>query len=390
MARDSSGPPEGIAAIHQRLQAGTEVLRSLAPDAVGAAWNRLMAEVLDPNSSFWTNAFEEEVAAEIGMHPQTLQASLSASLQGYELSDNPPLARSSAGPVAAVLAANVPVLAPQFLRAALLRRRAALVKPASGAARFAERFVDSLQRELALPETAYLTRRWDGGNLDDEHLARDFERIAVYGGAETVARFAELEQAPGQMALFGPKASVAVVSDRGEIDYRALARDIALFEQRGCLSLQIVYLLRPCSSAGEIATELSHALDTICQTLPTPDDLAAASAARQWVDVARLQGHEATGTPGRSAVVVEAPGAPFPPGGRSVSLRVVHSDDLIPRLRAAQERIQGLCWAGMASPPTAILQLAEQASWRLVPAGQLQQAGPDWLNGGIDLLQWLG
>lgn len=324
------------------------------------------------------------------MRPKTLHASLQAALAGLHFPVRAPEPSAEATPVAAVLAGNVPVLAPQVLLPTLLRRRGALIKPASAAPSFTERFVARLQERIVLPEPAFLTRRWRGGTRDDEELVHCFDRIAVYGGSESIKRFADLRRSCDQLVLFGPKSSVAVLWSETPPDLDGVARDVALFEQRGCLSVRVAYLVAPHTDApSAIAAALSRALDRTASQLPPSGNLADASAARQWLDLARLSGQPAFGVPGRSGVVVDDPSADRPPPGRSVSVRAVSRDELLTQLNERREHIQGLAWTGIDAPPTALMELATRAAWRVAPAGRLQETDADWHNDGIDLLHWL-
>lgn len=387
---------DSLAILHDHLRAGTAALRERPWDELRRAWNELIDDVLDARSTFWrsdasdgSEDLEAVVCAESGMHPRTLHASLRAALGRYRLPAQSPAPSRAVEPMAAVLAGNVPVLAPQVLLPALLRRRGALIKPASDAPAFTERFVATLQRKLSLSEPAYRARSWRSGGEDDRDLVQHFERIAVYGGEAAVHRYTAMRRNTDQMALFGPRFSVGVLSDRVTPDLDGLARDAALFEQRGCLSVKVVYLLEPSRSSVQFGLDLARALDEAAEALPPSDDLAGSSAARQWFDVARLTGKQTFGTPGRSAVVLDEVGAELPPGGRSVSLRPVTENELTTQLHAHLHHIQGMAWTGVPALPGPLQELATAGAWRVAPAGRLQETAPDWRNGGIDLVEWL-
>lgn len=103
--------------------------------------------------------------------------------------------------------------------------------------------------------------------------------LLAYGGAQAVASLAE---AFGErLVAHGPKASVAFVG--AEVDpvgtARGLARDIALFDQRGCLSVQAIYTE---GDPEELAAALAWALLLESARLPQgPIDAATAAAVQQ-------------------------------------------------------------------------------------------------------------
>ncbi|HEY6298187.1 MAG TPA: acyl-CoA reductase [Candidatus Binatus sp.] len=106
-------------------------------------------------------------------------------------------------------------------------------------------------------------------DLTDE-LIGNCERVVAYGDDATI----ESLHRPNVIA-FGSRVSAALVAlnsiDPSRIDEIAdmLARDAALFEQLGCLSLHQVFVVSPDGSAArELAIRMSAALERIARSMP--------------------------------------------------------------------------------------------------------------------------
>lgn len=118
---------------------------------------------------------------------------------------------------------------------------------------------------------------WDSGGPQEEALAERCDALCLSGGAQATARYASLiaAQAPRHVAWlpFGPGYSVAVApSGTWEGDRalaRALALDVAAYDQRGCLSPQALWLEGDDQEAGAaFCALLAQALGELEDTLP--------------------------------------------------------------------------------------------------------------------------
>ena len=288
-----------------------------------------------------------------------------------------------------VLAGNLPGLAVQSLLPALLLGRPLLLKSASAEPWFAPALVAALvAREPALAD-AYAAVAFSGD--DAEALAACFENVdplLAYGGATAVASLAG--RFGTRLVAHGPKASIAFVG--AGVDplgtARGLARDIALFDQRGCLSVQAVYT--DCDPE-ELAVALAWALALESARLPHgPIDPAIAAAVQQLRAEEELRNGRrqdplmdlAAGT-----VLVERETFFRPvPGLRTVRVHGVGNlTDVLPALAPWKGRLQGAALAGPSalalSETLALLGLS-----RLARPGELQSADASWANGGIDPL----
>src|SRR5690606_19896657 len=108
-------------------------------------------------------------------------------------------------------------------------------------------------------------------------------------------------------------ASVALVGGRHDplSTGRALARDIALLDQRGCLSVHAVWVE---GDAHELAEALAFALAGEALRLPPgPADPQQLAIVQQWRGEAELRGARIAGLPPLQGTVVLAPDAAFRP-----------------------------------------------------------------------------
>ncbi|MEO8195522.1 MAG: acyl-CoA reductase [Thermoanaerobaculia bacterium] len=356
--------------IEALLEPGSPERSALLPRLLESS--RLSAEGLTEALEIVLSGAAGAAAAELAQRAQSLTTAAPEMLAGV------------------VLAGNIPGLAVQSLLPALLLGRPLLLKSASAEPWFAPALVAALvAREPALAE-AYAAVTFSGA--DDEALMAAFGGVAsllAYGGAKAAAslaaRFGE------RLVAHGPKASVAFVS--AEVDLvgtaRGLARDIALFDQRGCLSVQAIYTA---GDPEELAAALAWALRLESARLPHgPIDPATAAAVQQLRAEAELrhgtrselESELAVGT-----VLIERETFFRPvPGLRTVRVHDVRDlRDALPALAPWKGRLQGAALAGAAADAlSASLPLLGFS--RLAPPGELQSADAAWANGGIDPLE---
>lgn len=175
------------------------------------------------------------------------------------------------GPVLHVVSGNTEHAAFQTaFRAILVGCRSWVKVPSAGLPEFEEwaRGIDLLELRRDLPE------EW-----------REPEVGVIYGGAETMDFFREW-LAPGTRIIeHGPKLSVAFVFSEREGLHRDLAEDIMRYGQRGCLSVQAIYLH---GDAKRFCTSLATALETWGRPKIAPT-LSEAGAVRNERELARFR-----------------------------------------------------------------------------------------------------
>ncbi|HEX6862871.1 MAG TPA: acyl-CoA reductase, partial [Thermoanaerobaculia bacterium] len=333
-------------------------------------------------------ALDPELARTSRLSREGLAAALEAVLGGVRsgpasalLAEAEGLPRGG-GPVLVVLASNLPGLAVQPLWPALILRRPVLLKSPSAEPVFVPAFLGALTRREPRLEVAAAV--WRGGDEQVETpILEQVTTVIAYGDEPALA---DLERrAPGKVVGYGPKTSLAVVD--GEIG--GLARDVALFDQRGCLSVAAVYTS---GDPEELARRLAEELAELSRRWPPgPADPAALAAVQQARLEAEMRGLWTADLPILSGTVLVDPDPAFrpSPGLRTVRVHPLTDLDRLPAILSPwRGKLQGAALAG-------------EDAWRLAPAladlgisrcavpGQLQSPDVTWHNGGIHPLRAL-
>jgi acyl-CoA reductase-like NAD-dependent aldehyde dehydrogenase len=286
-----------------------------------------------------------------------------------------------------VLASNLPALAVQPLLPALALRRPVLLKSPSAEPLFAPAFLDALVRREPRLAGSVAAVAWPGGDprLEEPVLA-GVETVIAYGDSPALA---DLERrAPGKLIGYGPRTSLAVIGAEADLDRAAegLASDIALFDQRGCLSVAAIYAA---GDAEALAGRLEAALRERARAWPPgaadPASLAAVQQARLE---AEMRGLRVCGLAVTEGTVLVDPDPAFrpSPGLRTVRIHPLADLSRLPALLAAWEgRLQGAALAGEDAWRLAD-RLALLGVSRCAVPGELQSPDASWHNGGISPL----
>jgi hypothetical protein len=352
------------------------------------AWSDTVEIFLDPGSPE-RRALDPGLARTSRLSREGLSAALEAVLGGVRRGPaSELLAEAEAlpwggGPVLVVLASNLPALAVQPLWPALVLRRPVILKSPSSEPLFVPAFVDALVRREPRLKDALTAATWRGGDERVEvPILERVTRIIAYGDEPALA---DLERrAPGKVVGYGPKTSLAVVDDS-----EGLARDVALFDQRGCLSVAAVYTA---ADVEEVAARLAEDLRELARAWPPgPADPAALAAVQQARLEAEMRGLWRADLPVLDGTVLVDPDPAFrpSPGLRTVRVHPLADLDRLPGILSPwRGRLQGAALAG-------------EEAWRLAPAlaglgisrcavpGELQSPDVTWHNGGIHPLHAL-
>ncbi|MEA2599136.1 MAG: hypothetical protein QOF89_128 [Acidobacteriota bacterium] len=387
--------PESLGRLVTALQEGAEALRELPAEDLLAAWGDTVATFLRPGS-LERRALDPPLARLCGLSREGLRAGLEAVLGGVRREPaSAVLARArpappEAGPVLAVLASNLPGLAVQPLLPVLAVGRPVLLKSPSAEPLFAPVFLAALARREPRLGGAVAAAAWEGGDEELEApLLAGMGTVLAYGDRKALD---DLERrAPGKVIGYGPRTSLAVVG--ADVDPRqaaeGLARDVALFDQRGCLSIAAVYTAGDPEALGEaLAAELG---DLARRWPPGPLPRPAVVAVQHLRLEAEMRGFWLSSLAVREGTVVVDPNPEMRPSPGLRTVRVHPLADLarLPGLlRSWRGRLQGAALAG-------------EDAWSLEPAlrelgisrcaapGELQSPDATWHNGGIDPLEAL-
>jgi hypothetical protein len=394
--RAAAWSPESLGFLMAALaNAGTPELDA---GELASAWTAAVAELRDPESKV-RRALDPPLARLTRLSPAGVAAGLEAVLGGVSGAPATAVFEAAAGmprgggPVVVFLASNLPALAVQPLLPAVALGRPVLLKSPSAEPLFAPAFLAVLCRREPRLRRSLAAVTWPGGDRELEApVLEGASAVIAYGGGETMR---DLEsRAGGKLVAYGPKISVAAVGAGADLESVAsgLATDVALFDQRGCLSVQAVYMEGGEKRAADLADRLASALDRRAREWPLgevdPGDVAAV---RQLQTEAVMRGlYQPELELRRGTVVVEPRTELRPsPGVRTVRVHPLPALDRLPEILAPwRGRLQGAALAGESAWSLAPA-LAELGVSRCAHPGELQSPDASWHNGGVSPLEAL-
>jgi len=177
------------------------------------------------------------------------------------------------------------------------------------------------------------------------------DHVWAYGSDETLRALVRALPAGVTLHAHGTGFGIAVLGGEADATLRAsieaLAEDIALFDQRGCLSPRVLFALGSETRAHELAQELARALTAVEERIPrgalSPAELAEISAYR---DSASYAGELYSAGLGFVSVG-EREQLVLPPSGRN--LHVVPTSNVLRVLGRAAQFVTSCALAGVGS-----------------------------------------
>lgn len=307
-----------------------------------------------------------------------------------------------------ILAGNLPGLAAIPSALALAIGSGVLVKCAAGDPVFPQLWAESLG-ELA-PQVAGAIRvaRWQGGDRTvEDRLLREADLVVAWGSDEAIASLRA--RTPGRFLGHGHRLSFALVAreivenDTSRAEAAAgLARDVSVWDQRGCLSPHTCFVEADRTLAKRFAEDTAAALERLAIRLPPgPTTLTQSAAVRTW----------------REALCWEEPGSTVlgPAGALTWSVAYVPAGDLRPVPPARCIRIADLpdlsglphrvvrwrthleaCGLGASADrfPSLLEAVGEAGAVWVCPLGRMQNPPLEWCAGGrprvADWVRWAG
>lgn len=277
------------------LEGSRDALRRFSRHQRIAEFDKVLGLWLAGDASFQSAC--DDVASATGYARGAVELSLRRTLEAWRAphlervlaeAESAPGDHSPPNLAAAILAQNTPGLAIPPIALGLSLGSPLLIKSAAGEPHLARHFLDALQQSC--PEIGGACRAvyWKGGSTAMEaRIARVADRILVYGGAEVIAHWQSL--AHHRVLPQGPRISVAILgTSTDDAEVEALAEQIALLDQHGCLSPQAI-LLPSKVDPVPIAARLEEALQkkqTVWPRRALPSD--ETTAFRQAVDSAEI------------------------------------------------------------------------------------------------------
>lgn len=420
------------ALLDRLLTARERFLVSRSTQSILADLDRTMQLWLDPSSPERCEA-EAILPAESGFSLEMVRHTLPLIFQEYRAERLTALLRDELGDPAAldtfiavpggrrraygpclitqVLAGNLPGAGLDGVIFALLVKSATLVKASSSAPLLPTLFARSLTRIAPDLGDCLAVVTWPGGNVALEEIAFSRAEVVLASGADD-SLAAIRQRVRGRFIGYGHKISFGLVT-REVLNCttaavqlaRQVAYDIALFDQQGCLSPQLVYVeegggVTPQTFALLLARALDHWESSLPRGHATVQESLAVRRARDEAEWQALAGKpvvlhaSAAGTVW--SVIYDADPTFVPsPLHRTVRVKPLPSleqlDALLNSWRPYLEAV------GLATSPNRLLEVAEvlgrSGVSRICPLGTMQTPPLTWRHGGrprlADLVRWV-
>jgi len=303
-----------------------------------------------------------------------------------------------------VFSGNVPGVAVTSLVRALLVKTPSLCKSALREPVLPVLFLRALQQVDAEIAAAAAVTYWPGGTRDLEEVAiQRADAVIVYGGGAVVDELRSRVAANTRFLEHGPRVSIGVVN-RTPRDAEDIAAAVAMFDQQGCVSPHVIYVLGSPVDARELARALAHHFEQLERTLPRgtlePAESVAVHQLRAEYEFRTIAG---TGTELYQSAATEwtvvcdpEPGLQTSCLNRFVFVKPIPSiEALIAQLGPHRQLLQSVGISGFDDAEAAELarKLGRIGAVRIAPFSSLPWPPPWWHHDGrgplIELIRWV-
>jgi hypothetical protein len=203
-----------------------------------------------------------------------------------------------------IFSGNVPGVAVTSLIRSLLVKSATFGKTASGDPVLPVLFARALHDVAPDIAGSIAIAYWPHDAHATQRSALDLaDAVVVYGGADAVAAVTQAARAAKRIVIHGPRLSFGIVGPDSTDDVaRDVARAVAAYDQQGCVSPHVVYVIGAAERARSFARAVATHLGDLATALPrgvlTAEEAVAirnARTAAEFADAAELFGAESGG-----------------------------------------------------------------------------------------------
>ena len=296
--RHPDGDADWIGRVARRVRRGASALRSLPADELVGILGSVGVRFLDPSDPLRREALDA-LPATAGVSPEMaqeildgmaddwtqdrLRSALEADVGSLEALDGTVrMSRSrtrALGPQLSVqvVSGSVPGVGATALLRSLLVKGPTLVKPGRGDVVLPVLMARELARLHPVLEEALAVVYWPGGRTSWEDASLAAADVAVaYGSDASVKALRDRTPVTTRFIGYHHRVSLGMVGrgalsdERVETTAGEVARAVALFDQRGCVSPQVIYVERGgARSPEQFAREVAAALAELEEHLPS-------------------------------------------------------------------------------------------------------------------------
>lgn len=359
----------------------------------------MTAEIVDRVVATWSrDALERLVRAEFP-DPRVLD--------GFVPDSRRSVAATAPGVTLHLGAGSVPGVTVTSIMRALLVKSPVLAKPGAGDVALTTAFTRHLASVDPRLGSSVAVQYWPGGTAEladfEQELFDAADQVVVYGSDATIESVRARTPASTRLIEHGHRIGAAVVDAKGDPGAASdAARAVALFEQRGCVSTHLFFVLGDHAAARKWSSELADALSALESTLPPGSATAGELAAmhqlrgRLAMSAAARGDTELLHRPGsRWAVILGTPEAFEPVGGRTAW--VLPAPDVsacLERLSPLGPVLQTVGIAGIGGDLKALAEgLARVGATRVVSLSEVPFPRAEWLHDGQrplrELVRWI-
>lgn len=198
--------------------------------------------------------------------------------------------RAAGPPVALHLGAgSVPGTTVTSILRSMLVKSAVLAKPGAGDAALTVRFAEILRSQRPAAASALAVQYWPGGRPSWDAWERKVfaavDQVVVYGSDAAIESVRARAPARTRLVEHAHRIGVAIVDPAASVSSAAdAAKAVALFDQRGCVSAHVFFVLGTQAGAAQWCDALARRLAGLARDLPagrlSPDEASAVQQVR--------------------------------------------------------------------------------------------------------------